>query len=215
MQEKIKNRAYASGAKRLARIALFTALTAVCAQISIPLPGGVPITLQTLAVVLATIVLRFDGVIAVAAYIVLGLVGVPVFSKFGATASLVSPTGGYIVGFLPMAALTAAICEFFDGKKRVAAKLTDAQNNADEKSRREQKRRNARRTFVVSFIAATLGTLVCYVFGTAWFIELYSLKGTEKTVSAVLSACVLPFIVPDLLKIALASYLATLFSRIR
>ncbi|MGN1061655.1 MAG: biotin transporter BioY [Candidatus Scatosoma sp.] len=215
MQEKVKNRADASGAKRLARIALFTALTAVCAQISIPLPGGVPITLQTLAVMLAAIVLRFDGVIAVAAYIVLGLVGVPVFSKFGATASLVSPTGGYIVGFLPMAALMAAVCEFADRKKRAAERLADAQNNADEKSRKEQKRREARRTIIVSFIAAVLGTLVCYVFGTAWFIELYSLKGTEKTVSAVLSACVLPFIAPDLLKIALASYLALLFSRVR
>ena len=97
------------GAKRLARIALFTALMAVCAQISIPLPGGVPITLQTLAVMLASIALGFDGVAAVAVYVFLGLIGVPVFSKFGATASLVSPTGGYIVGFLPMSALMATI----------------------------------------------------------------------------------------------------------
>ena len=73
------------GAKRLARIALFTALTAVCAQISIPLPGGVPITLQTLAVMLASIALGFDGVAAVAVYVFLGLIGVPVFYKFGAT----------------------------------------------------------------------------------------------------------------------------------
>ena len=89
-----------SGAKRLARIALFTALTAVCAQISVPLPGGVPITLQTFAVMLASIALGFDGVAAVAVYIFLGLIGVPVFSKFGATASLVSPT----------AALSSAFC---------------------------------------------------------------------------------------------------------
>ena len=214
MQEKTKNRTGASGAKRLARIALFTALTAVCAQISIPLPGGVPITLQTLAIMLSAIVLRFDGVFSVAAYVFLGLVGVPVFSKFGATASLFSPTGGYIVGFLPMAAIIAAVCEFAD-KRRAAQSLSAPREGSEEKREQTQKKRDARKTFIVSFIASVIGTLVCYAFGTSWFVGFYSLKGTEKSVSAVLSACVLPFIAPDLLKIALASYLATLFHRIR
>lgn len=214
MQEKTKKRTGASGAKRLARIALFTALTAVCAQISIPLPGGVPITLQTLAVMLCAIVLRFDGVFSLAAYVFLGLVGVPVFSKFGATASLFSPTGGYIVGFLPMAAIIAAVCEFAD-KRRAAQSLSVPGVGGEEKGEKRQKKRNARKTLIVSFIAAVIGTLVCYAFGTAWFVGFYSLKGTEKSVSAVLSACVLPFLAPDLLKIALASYLATLFRRIR
>lgn len=214
MQEKTKKRTGASGAKRLARIALFTALTAVCAQISIPLPGGVPITLQTLAVMLCAIVLRFDGVFSLAAYVFLGLVGVPVFSKFGATASLFSPTGGYIVGFLPMAAIIAAVCEFAD-KRRAAQSLSVPGVGGEEKGEKTQKNRNARKTLIVSFIAAVIGTLVCYAFGTAWFVGFYSLKGTEKSVSAVLSACVLPFLAPDLLKIALASYLATLFRRIR
>lgn len=214
MQEKTKKRTGASGAKRLARIALFTALTAVCAQISIPLPGGVPITLQTLAVMLCAIVLRFDGVFSLAAYVFLGLVGVPVFSKFGATASLFSPTGGYIVGFLPMAAIIAAVCEFAD-KRRAAQSLSVPGVGGEEKGGKTQKKRDARKTLIVSFIAAVIGTLVCYAFGTAWFVGFYSLKGTEKSVSAVLSACVLPFLAPDLLKVALASYLATLFRRIR
>ena len=214
MQEKTKNRTGISGAKRLARIALFTSLTAVCAQISIPLPGGVPITLQTLAVMLSAIVLRFDGVLSVAAYVFLGLVGVPVFSKFGATASLFSPTGGFIVGFLPMAAIISAVCEFAD-KRRAAQPLSAPKEGSEEKSEQTEKKRNARRTFIVGCIASVIGTLVCYAFGTAWFVGFYSLKGTEKSVSAVLSACVLPFIAPDLLKIALASYLATLFRRIR
>ena len=214
MQEKTKKRTGASGAKRLARIALFTALTAVCAQISIPLPGGVPITLQTLAVMLCAIVLRFDGVFSLAAYVILGLVGVPVFSKFGATASLFSPSGGYIVGFLPMAAIIAAVCEFAD-KRRAAQSLSVPGVGGEEKGEKTQKKRDARKTLIVSFIAAVIGTLVCYAFGTAWFVGFYSLEGTEKSVSAVLSACVLPFLAPDLLKIALASYLATLFRRIR
>ena len=214
MRENAKKRTGASGAKRLARIALFTALTAVCAQISIPLPGGVPVTLQTLAVMLCAIVLRFDGVFSLAAYVFLGLVGVPVFSKFGATASLFSPTGGYIVGFLPMAAIIAAVCEFAD-KRRAAQSLSVPGVGGEEKGEKTQKKRNAPKTLIVSFIAAVIGTLVCYAFGTAWFGGFCSLKGTEKSVSAVLSACVLPFLAPDLLKIALASYLATLFRRIR
>lgn len=215
MQEKTKNRTGISGAKRLARIALFTALTAVCAQISIPLPGGVPITLQTLAVVLSAIVLRFDGVFSVAAYVFLGLVGVPVFSKFGATASLFSPTGGYIVGFLPMAAIIAAVCEFADKRCRAAQPLSAPKEGSEEKSEQTEKKRNARKTFIVGCIAAVIGTLVCYAFGTAWFVGFYSLKGTEKSVSAVLAACVLPFLAPDLLKIALASYFAVLLRRMR
>ena len=214
MRQNTKKRTGASGAKRLARIALFTALTAVCAQISIPLPGRVPVTLQTLAVTLCAIVLRFDGVFSLAAYVFLGLVGVPVFSKFGATASLFSPTGGYIVGFLPMAAIIAAVCEFAD-KRRAAQSLSVPGEGGEEKGEQTQKKRDARKTLIVSFIASVIGTLVCYAFGTAWFVGFYSLKGTEKSLSAVLSACVLPFLAPDLLKIALASYLATLFRRFR
>lgn len=183
-----------SGAKRLARIALFTALMAVCAQISIPLPGGVPITLQTFAVMLASIALGFDGVAAVAVYVFLGLIGVPVFSKFGATASLVSPTGGFIVGFLPMAAVMATITKIFE--KRAEKGI----NTGGERG-------ETRKRFVAYALASLAGSVICYTFGTAWFIALFALKGVEKTIGYALSACVLPFILPDLLKIALASYI--------
>ena len=182
------------GAKRLARIALFTAFTAVCAQISIPLPGGVPITLQTLAVMFASLSLGFDGVAAVAVYVLLGLIGVPVFSGFGATASLVSPTGGFIVGFLPMSAVMATIAKAFEKHSENGIKPAEKKNES-------------RKRFIVYALASLAGTVICYTFGTAWFIEFFTLKGTEKTLGYALSACVLPFIVPDLLKIALASYL--------
>ena len=88
-----KKQSTKSGAKRIARIALFTALTAACAQISIPLPGGVPITLQTLAVMLAAAILRWDGVFVLAAYLFLGLVGVPVF-PYGRIPRRISSDGG-------------------------------------------------------------------------------------------------------------------------
>lgn len=194
-----------SGAKRLARIALFTALTAVCAQISVPLPGGVPITLQTFAVMLASIALGFDGVAAVAVYVFLGLIGVPVFSKFGATASLVSPTGGFIVGFLPMSALMATIAKIFE--KQTQKGIKSAENAAEKHS-------DTRKRLMIYALAALAGTIVCYAFGTAWFIMLYALKGAEKTIGYALSACVLPFILPDLLKILLAAYLGAALRKI-
>ena len=192
-----KKQSTKSGAKRIAGIALFTALTAACAQISIPLPGGVPITLQTLAVMLA-------------AYLFLGLVGVPVFSNFGSTANLFSPTGGFLVGFLPMAAVIAAISKFSDlHAAEQEQPLGGEETEADEKREKERKRREQLRIFIVTCIASFVGTVVCYAFGTAWFIGLNAFRGTEKTVAYALSACVVPFIVPDLLKIALASYLTS------
>jgi biotin transport system substrate-specific component len=98
------------GAKSLALAGISTAITAVLAQISFPLPSGVPVTLQTLAVALCGYVLGFRLALAsVAAYILLGAVGVPVFSSFmGGAGVLFGVTGGFIWGFLPFAALCGA-----------------------------------------------------------------------------------------------------------
>lgn len=85
--------------------ALFAALIAVCAWITIPI-GPVPISLATFAVMLCGLILGWKyGAIAVAVYILLGLVGVPVFANFRAAEALLGPTGGYIVGYLPYALL--------------------------------------------------------------------------------------------------------------
>lgn len=90
--------------------ALFAALIAVCTFISIPMPTGVPITLQTFAVALCGMLLPLPySIAAVLAYLAIGAAGVPVFSGFRAGLSvLVSSTGGFLVGFLPMAALCSA-----------------------------------------------------------------------------------------------------------
>ena len=86
--------------KDLAQISMMTALTAVCAWLTIPFT--VPFTMQTFAVF--TTLLLLDGrkgTIAILLYIALGAAGVPVFSGFGAGIGvLAGPTGGYIVGFL-------------------------------------------------------------------------------------------------------------------
>ena len=93
--------------KSLTFVALFAALIAVCAQIAVPMPSGVSFTLQTFAVALCGYLLgaRY-GTLSVLVYLLLGAVGAPVFSAFrGGAHILLGKTGGYLWGFLPMAAL--------------------------------------------------------------------------------------------------------------
>lgn len=82
-------------------ISIFAAIIAVCAQISIPMPVGVPFTLQTFAVPLAGIILGTKrGTLSVIVYVMLGIIGIPVFSGFrGGFAVLFGATGGYIISF--------------------------------------------------------------------------------------------------------------------
>lgn len=88
-------------------IAIMTAITAVMAQISIPMPLGVPMTMQTFAITLAGIVLGSKkGGMSILVYVLLGAIGVPVFAGFsGGFQNLVGPTGGFIISFPIMAYL--------------------------------------------------------------------------------------------------------------
>ena len=80
---------------------VMTAALAVLSQIAIPLPSGVPITLQVFAVALMGVVLGIsNGMISLGIYILLGTIGVPVFSNFrSGIYCLLGPTGGFIFGF--------------------------------------------------------------------------------------------------------------------
>ncbi|MEW5783918.1 MAG: biotin transporter BioY [Bacillota bacterium] len=100
--------------RRLAIIALFTALIAILAQLAIPLPfSPVPVTGQLVGVLLAGILLgRRDGLLAVSAYLLLGAAGAPVFALGrGGLFTLLGPTGGYLWGFLPAVYFTGRIQE--------------------------------------------------------------------------------------------------------
>lgn len=94
----------------LASIALFTAIIAVMAQIIIPMPYGVPMTLQTLAVPLAGMVLGSKkGTISTLLYVLLGAVGAPVFAGMtGGLGVVIGRTGGFILSF-PAVALLAGL----------------------------------------------------------------------------------------------------------
>lgn len=92
--------------KNLTKIPLMSAVIAVCSLIAIPMPAGVPITLQVFAVVLSGCILGWrSGCCSVLIYLAIGAAGVPVFSGFtGGAACLFGTTGGYLFGFIPLAA---------------------------------------------------------------------------------------------------------------
>ena len=84
--------------------ALMTALICVLGPFSLPI-GPVPIALTNFVIFITLYVIGMKrGLIAVALYLLIGLIGLPVFSGFGAgIGKLVGPTGGYLIGYLPMA----------------------------------------------------------------------------------------------------------------
>ena len=98
--------------RELCQIALFTAVIAAGAQIAIPLPGGVPFTLQVTTISLAGLVLGpRKGSMATIVYVLLGAAGVPVFAHFtGGIGIVLGPTGGFILSF-PLLALVAGLGE--------------------------------------------------------------------------------------------------------
>lgn len=111
----------------LARMALLLAVTAVSAQISVPLPGGVPFTLQVLAVLLAGLLLPPGAAFAtVAAYVLAGVLGLPVFAQGSAGLGVIAgPTGGYLLGF-PFGALVAAAVARPGGSRASLVRLAAA-----------------------------------------------------------------------------------------
>ncbi len=168
-------------------IAMFAALMAVCAWITIP--ATVPFTLQTMGVFLAIGLLGGKrGSLSVLIYVLLGAVGLPVFSGFkGGLGALLGTTGGYIIGFIASALIMWLI-----------EKLTEKLSAKDKKI-----------AAIISIFSMLIGLIVCYAFGTAWFMVVYANTKEPISLMTCLGWCVFPFVVPDLIKIALA-YVLTL-----
>lgn len=99
----------ASKLKRVVLDGMMLAVMIVCAQITIPLPL-IPLTLQTFAVgIIASLLPLIDGFQVILVYILLGVVGLPVYAGFSSgTAALLGPTGGYLVSFVVYQLVTAA-----------------------------------------------------------------------------------------------------------
>lgn len=108
----------------LCLIGIFTAIISVMSQIIIPMPYGVPMTLQTFAIPLAGIILGTkNGTLSTLLYILLGAFGLPVFAGFrGGFGSIFGPTGGFILSF-PIMALAAGIGADKNSVPKLAAGL--------------------------------------------------------------------------------------------
>ena len=123
----------------LTRTAILTAVLCVLAPLAIPI-GPVPVSLATLVIYFSLYLCGWKmGTVSVVVYLMIGMMGLPVFSAFsGGVGKLVGPTGGYIIGYIPMAVLSGLIISRYQNKP-------------------------------VQFLGLAAGTALCYAFGTAWF----------------------------------------------
>ncbi|MFR8725878.1 MAG: biotin transporter BioY [Mediterraneibacter faecis] len=145
--------------KQMVLIALMTAVTCVLGPLSIPLPfSPVPISLTNFAIFLAIFVLGMKSeTISFIIYLLLGAIGVPVFSSFrGGLQVLAGPTGGYLIGFIFLALIMGFALEHFDRK------------------------------LVPTIIGMIIGMAVCYAFGTVWLAKLLSLSFKEGLMMGVI-----------------------------
>lgn len=151
----------------------------ICAWISFPI-GDISITLQTFGLFLALSLLGGKhGTLVCLAYLLLGAVGLPVFSGFrGGIGMLMGATGGYLTGFLGAALMYWLITGCFGT------------------------------AFRTRFIAMLVGLTVCYAFGTLWFQFAFLQKADSLSTGLILLKCVLPYVIPDLIKLTAALLLS-------
>ena len=167
--------------QKITRVALMAAVTAVAAQIAIPLPfSPVPFTFQVLAVVLSGLMLGpYQGALSQGVYVLIGAVGIPVFAEFsGGLGKISGPTGGYLLSY-PVAAALAGLA---------ARSMRDAPR---------------RRALLTGFLWGCAALLSIYALGAAW---LSAVAGLPPAVAV--AQGVAPFVVFDLVKVGLAAVVA-------
>ncbi|MCH5323954.1 MAG: biotin transporter BioY [Eubacterium sp.] len=155
-------------------IAMSTVIITICSWISIP--TAVPFTLQTFGVFLVVAVLGGKrGTLAVLVYLLLAAIGIPVLAEFtGGLGIMLGMTGGYIFGFI-FSALVMWLMERLLGRKRW-----------------------------VLAVSMVLGLLVCYAFGTVWYIFYFANTPDAVGLWTALVWCVFPYVIPDIVKIVCA-----------
>ncbi|MBQ3183652.1 MAG: biotin transporter BioY [Clostridia bacterium] len=152
--------------KDIVHCGIVTALLCVLCPIAIPI-SGIPITLATLVIYITCTVCKLHtSLISVMLYILLGCIGLPVFSGFsGGVTHIAGPVGGFILGYIPL-----VICVSLLNKGRPR-----------------------------QIIGMCIGTVLLYICGCIGF-----MLNTDKELLSVLSACILPFLPGDALKITIA-----------
>ncbi|MCQ2596924.1 MAG: biotin transporter BioY [Treponema sp.] len=169
--------------------ALFAALISCAAFFHIPLPGGVPIVLQDMLGLLSGLLLGpVWGTLSVFVFLILGSIGLPVFSgKAGIQVILSGPTGGFLVGYM-LGALVAGLVLRFTLKPE----------------------KDYSKTFkwIMCVVAAVLAEVVLFACGIVEF-----LRVTGKGMDVAMKACVIPFIPGMIIKTTLNVILAGMFRK--
>lgn len=175
-----KNRAFIYD---LVLISLSAALITICSWISIPL-GPVPFTLQTLGILAVMLTAGGRrGTMAILVYLALGAVGVPVFAGFkGGIMSFIGPTGGFLIGFV-LAALVYWLLEKLILKKLMTTPV---------------------KTWIFGLLGSVIFEIVMYITGVIWFMTVYAAQTGPVGLVTVMGWCVFPFIIPDVVKMAVA-----------
>lgn len=168
-------------ARDMILVAMFTALTAMGAFIKIPV-GSVPITLQTLVTVLAGVLLGAKlGALSQLMYVVLGLIGVPIFTEGGGISYIFKPSFGYLIGCI--------LAAFIIGK------ITEQSN-----------RPKALRLLLASLV----GVVVIYTVGVPYlYIILKYVMGVKITLIGAIKMGFLVFIPGDITKCIITALLGT------
>lgn len=168
----------------LAVAAIGAALITITSWISLTVLE-IPFTLQTFGILLVLFTIGGRrGTVSIAVYLLLGLIGVPVFAGFkGGPAALAGPTGGFLIGFL----FSALVYWLIDEK--VFKKLKSS----------------ASKRMIFSIIEGVIAEVVLYVFGVAWFMIMYTHKTGPIGLGAVLMMSVIPFLIPDAVKLIAAA----------
>ncbi|MDR3019275.1 MAG: biotin transporter BioY [Treponema sp.] len=167
---------------RLVFAAVFAALIAVSGFFIVPLPMGVPVVLKNLFVVLAGTVLgSYYGGVALLIFIAAGLVGIPVFVIPGGPGVFLTPLGGYIIGYFAGSLCAGLIA----GPPKVSEK-------------------NARLTTLLRLSAASFAGFTLILLCGAF----YMMRLNSMTFKAAMTAGILPFVVGDVIKLAVSIPLA-------
>lgn len=164
----------------LCRTALLCALLCVLSVLTLPI-GAVPVTLSMLGVFLCGLLLPpAQAVLAVLGYLMLGALGLPVFSAMqGGIGVLGGLTGGFLWGYLPAVLVLSVFCRPMPPSRRTVPGLVGA---------------------------CAVSLLLCYACGTVQFMLI-----SHSTLPRALAVCVLPFLLPDIFKIAAAVGIRTRF----
>ncbi len=159
--------------KDMTYIALGAALLSICALITVP--SAVPFTLQTFALFfLATFLTTKQSFLCLFTYVLLGAIGLPVFAGGkGGLGVLFGVTGGYILGFF-----FVPLCLMFTKKLQKNKRVL---------------------TLLLSFCAQAF----VYLFGTLFFTYLYTKTKGDMSFYTALLTCVVPFILPDIIKLVI------------